>query len=739
MVVVLVDGWADTDTGEVHRAGRPVRRLREKERALLAYLAERPGLTLGRTELYGAVWGYHPDTRSRTLDTTVRRVREALEPDPAPQLILTEPSVGYRFVPPAVGHDLPRRHVQDGLRGVTAERTVLWGPPGVGKSHWLRASGLPGVDDAPEVGLGLCTRPVRPRAPGVRAVEVTPLPPDAAAALVRARLDELGARDVPVPSDLSAYDGLPAALLAAADRAVTVGAFGPPPADDPLQRRYAALVAGDGALGAVAQVGALPAELVAEVFGQERVAAWLDRGLVRREGPSVQALAHVRRASVADRELAQALRRAISGAFGAAHLPGLGMPGTFAARDLARRLAPAVDDARFVVRRAVALGQPVPRAAPDDPDELYPWALSGGDPAQILSHADRIRSPRVRDAAIAVARRRAGQGDAVAGEPDPADRSIEAGEWSFQLGISAVALNRMAAGLARYREALDRVRGHDALEARVSSALGTLLVLAGRTEEATAALGPLCDSPDPTQRVEARLGLAFVGLLQGDVTAVRTHARAVRDAIPTLPPRIGAQVWVQLCPVWRDLGDVDAARAAALHALRELTPDLPPYVGGQAHFGLATTLLDAGEPEAALVHLAHAVASPGRPQVSALALVLTGVAHAWLGRPDEARRAALAGLDALGSVATRTSRLARAFAVPWAPLGADDIDEMLAFCDATRDPALRGVVLVAARSQGLARDGEVDGRFSAEVRLAERSWASLAVERGPERRNPPSV
>jgi len=75
-------------------------RISPKEGALLAYLAERPGQDVTREELLEQVFGYAPGVVSRTVDTTLQRLRGKVERDPAnPRHLLTIHGTGYRFVP----------------------------------------------------------------------------------------------------------------------------------------------------------------------------------------------------------------------------------------------------------------------------------------------------------------------------------------------------------------------------------------------------------------------------------------------------------------------------------------------------------------------------------------------------------------------------------------------------------------------------------------------------------------
>lgn len=86
------------DKGTVwFRSGEAPSSLSSKETKLLEYLASRNGRTAQRSELLEDVWGYSPSTRSRTLDTTVNRIRHKLGPS-CP--IVTVHGEGYRVAGP---------------------------------------------------------------------------------------------------------------------------------------------------------------------------------------------------------------------------------------------------------------------------------------------------------------------------------------------------------------------------------------------------------------------------------------------------------------------------------------------------------------------------------------------------------------------------------------------------------------------------------------------------------------
>jgi two-component system alkaline phosphatase synthesis response regulator PhoP len=82
----------------VTRDGKPVS-LSAREYRLLEYFVTHCGVTLSRDELLREVWGYSTEVFSRTIDVHVGSLRQKIEPDPKkPQLILTVPGLGYKFV-----------------------------------------------------------------------------------------------------------------------------------------------------------------------------------------------------------------------------------------------------------------------------------------------------------------------------------------------------------------------------------------------------------------------------------------------------------------------------------------------------------------------------------------------------------------------------------------------------------------------------------------------------------------
>ncbi|MDO4482314.1 MAG: response regulator [Bacillota bacterium] len=70
--------------------------LREFE--LLKYLAEQENQVFSREQLLEEVWGYEYYGDIRTVDVTIRRLREKVEDDPGePKYIMTKRGIGYYF------------------------------------------------------------------------------------------------------------------------------------------------------------------------------------------------------------------------------------------------------------------------------------------------------------------------------------------------------------------------------------------------------------------------------------------------------------------------------------------------------------------------------------------------------------------------------------------------------------------------------------------------------------------
>lgn len=86
------------DSYQVFKHDKPLE-LTQREYDLLAFLAGHPGKVYSRGDLMEQVWNYgYVGDDVRTVDVTVRRLREKIEADPAsPVYILTRRGAGYYF------------------------------------------------------------------------------------------------------------------------------------------------------------------------------------------------------------------------------------------------------------------------------------------------------------------------------------------------------------------------------------------------------------------------------------------------------------------------------------------------------------------------------------------------------------------------------------------------------------------------------------------------------------------
>ncbi|HEX5138746.1 MAG TPA: response regulator transcription factor [Planctomycetota bacterium] len=77
-----------------------VQPLTATEAAMLRLFARRPGEVISRETFLREVWGRTGAIETRTVDNFVRKLRRALEPDPAkPRHIVSVRAAGYKFVP----------------------------------------------------------------------------------------------------------------------------------------------------------------------------------------------------------------------------------------------------------------------------------------------------------------------------------------------------------------------------------------------------------------------------------------------------------------------------------------------------------------------------------------------------------------------------------------------------------------------------------------------------------------
>lgn len=89
------DLYIDLDKFEVKVRGNVID-LTLREFEVLKYLAQQPGQVVTRETLLEKVWGYEYYGDIRTVDVTVRRIREKIELNTSsPEILVTKRSVGY--------------------------------------------------------------------------------------------------------------------------------------------------------------------------------------------------------------------------------------------------------------------------------------------------------------------------------------------------------------------------------------------------------------------------------------------------------------------------------------------------------------------------------------------------------------------------------------------------------------------------------------------------------------------
>ena len=88
----------NTESHQVFRGSRVIE-LTAREYELLTFLASHPNRVYNRNELMEQVWNYiYVGDDARTVDVTIRRLREKIEADPSnPVYILTRRGAGYYF------------------------------------------------------------------------------------------------------------------------------------------------------------------------------------------------------------------------------------------------------------------------------------------------------------------------------------------------------------------------------------------------------------------------------------------------------------------------------------------------------------------------------------------------------------------------------------------------------------------------------------------------------------------
>ena len=87
----------DRDRVEVFKAGKALG-LTQREFELILFLAESKNKVFSREDLLQKVWDYEYYGDARTVDVTIRRLREKVETNPSePEYIVTKRGAGYMF------------------------------------------------------------------------------------------------------------------------------------------------------------------------------------------------------------------------------------------------------------------------------------------------------------------------------------------------------------------------------------------------------------------------------------------------------------------------------------------------------------------------------------------------------------------------------------------------------------------------------------------------------------------
>ena len=93
--IIVNDLELDLDKFEVKIRGEIID-LTVREFEVIKFLASQPGQVVTRETLLEKVWGYEYYGDIRTVDVTVRRIREKIEKDTSsPKILITKRGVGY--------------------------------------------------------------------------------------------------------------------------------------------------------------------------------------------------------------------------------------------------------------------------------------------------------------------------------------------------------------------------------------------------------------------------------------------------------------------------------------------------------------------------------------------------------------------------------------------------------------------------------------------------------------------
>jgi two-component system OmpR family response regulator len=95
-ILAVADLKLNLLTRQVTRGEREIE-LTAREFALLEHLMRSPGRVLTRVEICERVWDYNFDPGTNLVDVYIQRLRKKVDGEPAPRLIETIRSVGYRI------------------------------------------------------------------------------------------------------------------------------------------------------------------------------------------------------------------------------------------------------------------------------------------------------------------------------------------------------------------------------------------------------------------------------------------------------------------------------------------------------------------------------------------------------------------------------------------------------------------------------------------------------------------
>jgi two-component system, OmpR family, KDP operon response regulator KdpE len=97
-LILSRDLLIDTEARQVRLSGEIVK-LTPREYDILVYLAQHAGKVISHRELLKAVWGNVYGEEREYLRVFISQLRRKIENDPLrPELIITEPGIGYRFI-----------------------------------------------------------------------------------------------------------------------------------------------------------------------------------------------------------------------------------------------------------------------------------------------------------------------------------------------------------------------------------------------------------------------------------------------------------------------------------------------------------------------------------------------------------------------------------------------------------------------------------------------------------------